>query len=175
MPESRAAKVRLRRAQIRAQSEDWAEARKLAEPLVTAGGANLPEDELFYLLGRCQIAAANFEQARTSFRRAAQRDQRARTETAAMAQWMIGESLMHQENYQAAVAEYYRVVSLYPHPRWQAAALLQAAKCYEHLDRNQEAARLYRQIQEDYPETEFVEQAQERVERLPARSQAPQT
>ena len=74
---------------------------------------------------------------------------------------------MHQENYQAAVPEYFRVVSLYPFPRWQATAMFQAAKCYERLNRHPEAAGLYRQLQKDYPTSEFVKQAFQRLQTMP--------
>ncbi len=163
-----AATVRLRRAQLFGTRGEWDAAGKIAGGLKADTLDPAQRDELHYLLGRCQIAAAEFDQARLFFRRAAQIDSETKTETAAMAQWMIGESFMHQENYQAALGEYFRVVSLYPFPRWQAAGLLQAGKCYERLSRGQDAAKLYRQIQEDYSQTEFAKTASERLKALEA-------
>ena len=75
-----------------------------------------------------------------------------------MAQWMIGESYFHQENYDAALREYLRVEILYAYPRWQAAALLQAGKCQELLGRRKEAAELYARLIKAYPNTEFTEE-----------------
>ena len=40
----------------------------------------------------------------------------AKTETAAMAQWMIGETYFHQKNYEAALREYLRLEILYAYP-----------------------------------------------------------
>lgn len=162
-----AATTRLRRAQLAATRNDWDAARTIAERLQAEPISPAHQDELYYLLGRCQIADAEFDRARTSFRRASQKDRATKTETAAMAQWMIGESFMHQENYQAAVPEYFRVVSLYPFPHWQAIALFQAAKCYERLNRHPKAAELYRQLQKDYPTSEFVKQASQRLQTMP--------
>ena len=83
-----------------------------------------------------------------------------------MAQWMIGETFMHQERYAEAAAEYFRVVSLYPHPRWQAAALLQAAQCYERRNQGWDAEKLYRQIIREYPESEFISPAREKLQAI---------
>jgi len=163
-----AATVRLRRAQLFATRNEWAAARNIAEALQADALDPAQRDELYYLLGRGQIAAAEFDKARLFFRRAAQIDSETKTETGAMAQWMIGESFMHQENYQAALGEYFRVVSLYPFPRWQAAGLIQAGKCYERLSRGQDAAKLYQQIQKDYSQTEFAKVASERLKAIEA-------
>ena len=83
----------------------------------------------------------------------------AKTETAAMAQWMIGETYFHQKNYQAALREYLRLEILYAYPDWQAAALLEAGKCHQRLGEATQAAELYRQILKDYSKTSFAEQA----------------
>ena len=76
---------------------------------------------------------------------------------------MIGETYFHQENYEAALREYLRVEILYPYPRWQAAALLQAGKCQGSLDRWKDAVELYGRLIKAYPKTEFTEEAQRRL------------
>ena len=175
LPSERAAIVALRRGQLLGRGGDWQAARDMVTPLLADSSSPLPEDELYYLLGRCRMADADLEGARTAFLRAAQRDQAGKTETAAMAQWMIGESLMHQERYAEAAAEYFRVVSLYPHPRWQAAALLQAGHCYERRHQPEEAAELYRQILKNYPESDFASRARTQLKALTSTSRRPQS
>ena len=175
LPSDRAAFVALRRGQLLGRNEEWKSARNVVAPLLTDSSLNLPEDELYYLLGRCHMADANLEGARAAFLRAAQRDQAEKTETAAMAQWMIGESWMHQERYAEAAAEYFRVVSLYPHPRWQAAALLQAGRCYERRQQPEEAAQLYRQILKNYPESDFASQARTQLKAVTSARRRPQS
>ncbi len=98
-----------------------------------------------------------------------------KTETAAMAQWMIGESYFHQENYDAALREYLRVEILYAYPRWQAAALLQAGKCQELLGRRKEAAELYARLIKAYPNTEFTEEGTRRLHLLETAATTPST
>ena len=175
LPSDRAAFVTLRRGQLLGRNGEWKSAQETIAPLLADASLTLPEDELYYLLGRCQMADANLEGARVAFLRAAQRDQTEKTETAAMAQWMIGESLMHQERYAEAAAEYFRVVSLYPHPQWQAAALLQAARCYERRQQPQEAAQLYRQILKNYPDSDFASRARTQLKAVTSADRRPQS
>jgi len=85
-----------------------------------------------------------------------------KTETAAMAQWMIGETYFHQKNYETARREYLRTEILYAYPEWQAAALLQAGKCHEQLGQWDKAAALYTRLLQRYPETKHAEAAKER-------------
>ena len=87
----------------------------------------------------------------------------AKTETAAMAQWMIGETFFHQESFEEAVAAYLRVEILYDWPKWQAGALLQAAKCQELLGRYQQAIETYDRLIRTYPDSEFTEEAKHRL------------
>jgi tetratricopeptide (TPR) repeat protein len=116
-----------------------------------------------YLLGRAAAASADFEAARRYYNKAVRSSTGGKTETAAMAQWMIGETYFHQENFEAALREYLRVEILYSYPRWQAAAVLQAGKCEEALGRNKEAAELYARLIKAFPNTEFTDEAAKRL------------
>ena len=80
-----------------------------------------------------------------------------------MAQWMIGETFFLQKRYEEAVKAYYRVETLFEYPRWQAAALLQAAKCREMQGNWNEAVKLYAQLLKDYPNTRFHEESSRRL------------
>jgi TolA-binding protein len=79
-----------------------------------------------------------------------------KTETAAMAQCLIGDSYLAQDNAATALREYLRVETVYPFPHWQATALLQAAKCQEQLGHSREAADLYARVRQNYQETEVM-------------------
>ena len=127
------AMVPLRQAQILVHQKQWDEAQKLAQPIA----ANFPDFEqqyeVDYVLGRCLAAEGKFDQAREAYGRVIRSQLGGKTETAAMAQWMIGESYFHQKSYEAAIREYLRLEILYAFPTWQGGALLQAAKCHEAL------------------------------------------
>ncbi|MBS0208679.1 MAG: tetratricopeptide repeat protein [Planctomycetes bacterium] len=145
----------LRRAQIAAQEKRWDDARELADRLLAERPDFEPRYELDYVRGRCLAAAAQFDEARTAFQQVVRSDQGARTETAAMAQWMIGETYFHQKNYESALREYLRVEILYAYPNWQAAALLEAGKCYTALGQSAQAVESYVRLLKHYPNTPY--------------------
>jgi TolA-binding protein len=157
------AMVPLRRAQILAHRGNWREARRSAESILARHPQFVQRFEVDYLLGRCYVAEADFERARESFEAVIRSPAGGRTETAAMAQWMIGESYLQQKNYAEAIKAYHRVEVLFPFPRWQAAALLQAGKCHELLGQWGESIGLYDQLIKEYPHTQFVDDASQRI------------
>jgi tetratricopeptide (TPR) repeat protein len=105
---------------------------------------------------------ASFSEAREALGRVIISEQVAASETAAMAQWMIGETYFLQKRYDDAIAAYEKTLS-YSFPNWQAAALLQSAKCCEQLGRFDDAARRYEQVVSDHAETPFVAEAGTRL------------
>lgn len=124
---------------------------------------DLAAEEFEAFLGRCLSMQARFSEAREAFHRVVRSTTGGRTETAAMAQWMIGESFFHQKEYREAVRAYHRVVSLHGYPQWQAAALLQAGKCHEQSGEWQEAVKLYTQLLRDYSDTTHAADASQRM------------
>ena len=102
---------------------------------------------------------AEFDDAREAYQSVVVSTTGAKTETAAMAQWMIGETYFMQREYNQAIKAYHRVEVLHSYPQWQAAALLQAGKCHEMLGQWDEATKLYSQILQDYPTTRVAEKA----------------
>lgn len=161
--ESWLAVVALRRAQIRAQREDWEGAFAIASQIADQHPSFRQQYEVDYLIGRCLANDARFDEAREAYRRATRSSTGGKSETAAMAQWMIGESYFHQKDYRTAIQEYLRVEILYAFPTWQAAALLQAGKCHELLNEHLQAYELYSQLMKRYPETQFAEEAARRL------------
>lgn len=155
--------VPLREAQCLAHQENWTDAFTTARGV----GERFPDFrqlyEADYVMGRCLSMQARFSEAREAFHRVVRSTTGGRTETAAMAQWMIGESFFHQKEYREAVRAYHRVVSLHAYPPWQAAALLQAGKCHEQSGEWQEAVKLYTQLLRDFPDTTHAADASQRM------------
>jgi TolA-binding protein len=89
-----------------------------------------------------------------------------------MAQWMIGESHLLQEQYADAIREYLRVEVLYAYPHWQAAALLQAGKCYEQTGQWKNAGDAYSRLLARYSQSEFAAEARERLPAVQGRTAA---
>ena len=95
-----------------------------------------------------------------------------KTETAAMAQWLIGETYFHQKNFEAALGEYLKVDILYAYPAWQSLALIEAAKCHELLNDNKQAQDCYQRIIDRYGNTPSVKEAKQRIEELKKEQEA---
>ncbi|MBC8868924.1 MAG: tetratricopeptide repeat protein [Planctomycetes bacterium] len=159
------AMIPLRRAQILAQEEQWQDAYDLAIGIQARFPGFHQQYQADYVIGRCLAAQAKFEEARERYERAIRSPEGGATETAAMAQWMIGESYMHQKRYDKAIDAYQSVKSLFDYPRWQAAAMLQAGKCHALKGEHEEAAEVFAGLVERHPETEFAQEASERLER----------
>ncbi len=162
-PEAWSALAELRRAQALAQLKRWDEALEVARDIAARFPNFDQQHEADYLIGRGLAAQANFVAARQSYAKVIASPRAATTETAAMAQWMIGEAFFHQEKYAEALAEYLRVDERYPFPRWQSAALLQAGKCHESLGQWQSAVAVYQRLLKTYPSSEFSGEAGERL------------
>lgn len=162
--ESWAALAALRRAQVFAHQKQWDEA--LAAASKIAG--QYPEFEQLYeadyVIGRALAMKARFDEAREAFQRVTASPHGAKTETAAMAQWHVGETYFHQKDYEAALLAYLRVEILYAFPEWQALALLEAARCREMLGEWNEAVKIYERLLENYPNAPAREEAKKRLQ-----------
>jgi TolA-binding protein len=169
------AMIPLRRAQIQLHQEHWREALEIAEQIRTDFPAFGRQFEADYLVGRCQAALAKFDEAREAYLRVIDSSEGSKTETAAMAQWMIGEAYFHQKNYERARREFLKTEILYAYPKWQAGALLQAGKCLELLGKWQEATDSYVRMLQKYPDTPFGEEATRRLRVAEQRAAAAST
>jgi TolA-binding protein len=161
--ESWAPFVPLRLAQILAHQKQWAEAMAQAKILIEHHADFPLKYEAEYVLGRCHAAIGEFAAARDAYSNVINSDAGGRTETAAMAQWMIGESYLHQRDYDAALRAYLRGEILYAYPEWQARSLLQAGKCYELLEAWGKADAIYRRLVERFPDSAASEDARSRL------------
>jgi TolA-binding protein len=155
--------VQLRRAQILARQKDWDAALVHAVELAERFPDFDRQYEVDYLIGRCLASEGSFSDARQAYERVIHNERGRHTETAAMAQWMIGETYFHQKNYDEAVRAYARVGILWDYPRWTAAALLQMGKCYETQQQWREAAAQYTELALKYPDTTFAQEGQRRL------------
>lgn len=167
------AMIPLRQAQILGHHKEWSEAFDLASGIAERFPNFRQQYEVDYLLGRCLGSRAEFDAARAAYERVIRSPEGGRTETAAMAQWMIGETYFHQKNYDQAVKAYQRVERLFAFPRWQAGAVLQAGKCHEAKGEWKQAVQLYAQLLKDYPDTTFTEEASQRLRAAQDRATEP--
>lgn len=145
--------VTLRRAQLAARQEQWQHVLELVDELALRYAEFELVYEGDYLRGRSLAGRGDMSAARAAYGRVLENDRATGTETAAMAQWMIGETYFHQRNYEQARAAYVRVIERHFFPEWQARAALQAGKCAELDDDWQLAAQYYTDAIDRWPET----------------------
>ncbi|MCU0961056.1 MAG: tetratricopeptide repeat protein [Pirellulaceae bacterium] len=157
------AMVALRRAQVQAHLGNWPGAHEAAAPIADRFPGFPQQHEVDYLLGRCHMHRGELDAARAAYERVIASTTGGKSETAAMAQWMVGETYFMQQQYLDAIKAYHRVEALYAYPQWQAAALLQAGKCYDLLGQPEEAIQRYTQILSEYPSSRVTEKAASRL------------
>ncbi|WP_422928430.1 tetratricopeptide repeat protein [Singulisphaera sp. PoT] len=127
------------------------------EPLLAAADefkAQVSKDPLMaevdYARGQALQSLGRFDDAREAYK--AVIEARKGGELAARAQFMRGETYFHQKNYEEARREFFMVDTLYDAPSLQAAALLEAGKVYERLDRWDLAAETYEGLRAKFPD-----------------------
>ena len=163
LTDNRLAWVNLRSAQCYARLENWPKALESATRSKTKFKDFEAAYEFDFVIGRCHAAQGRLIEARKSYRSVVQSPLGKSTLTAAMAQWRIGETFFHQEDYERAIEAYYRVDSLYAYEKWRAAALVEAGKCQEHLGNWNHAVKLYHQLVKNFPDSNFRVIAEKRL------------
>lgn len=154
----------MRLAQIFAHQNDWEAAYEKALEIEQDYPNFAQAHELDYLIGRCLARQGEFQKARAAYTKVTQSTTARQSETAAMAQWMIGETYFHQKNYDAAVRAYAQVASGYEaFPKWKAAALLQIGKCHEIQENWEKATQYYTEVRTDFENSPFAPEAETRL------------
>ncbi|MEZ6092771.1 MAG: tetratricopeptide repeat protein [Pirellulaceae bacterium] len=153
----------LRLSQCHAYLNEWSQAKSVAQNSIQRFASFPQLYEFVFVIGRAEFAGGQLETAKRHFENVLGDDASKGTETAAQAQWRIGETLFLQERFPEAIRAYYRVESLHSFPYWQAASLLQAGKCQEKLGNHKQAVILYGNLIKKYPETEFAKPARQRL------------
>jgi TolA-binding protein len=88
------------------------------------------------------------------------------SDLAARATFMTGETFLLEGNPQQAIRAFLEVDLTYNAPNWQAAALLEAGKAYESLQKSSEAVAAYRKLLEKHPDHPGASEARNRLASL---------
>lgn len=123
-----------------------------------------PQSEFAY---RAQFGVAwalenqkQYEPARAAYRKVIERHN---GETAARAQFQIGETFFAEGKFEEAVAELLQVEDVYAYPAWSARALLEAGRAFEQLEQDDQAREQYNVLMEKYKESPEAQLARERL------------
>lgn len=157
---------RLHAGQSAAQLKQWDKAVTLLSQCLK-DDPNAPEAaEVLYELGNVYRNRGDNAKALEYFSQAAARSQGV---TGAKAQFMIGELQFLEKKYDEAVKSFFRVAYGFDSPelaKVQADATFEAALCLELLKKPQQAAQLYRELLEKFPQSDKVKDAQAKLDGL---------
>jgi len=90
------------------------------------------------------------------------------TETAARAQFQIGETLLAEGKFDQAVAALLAVEDVYAYPQWSARALLEAGRAFEQMKQPDQAKAQYKLVQDKYKDAPEAAAAGDRLRELKA-------
>jgi TolA-binding protein len=155
--------VSLRRAQLAAERQQWTYVLKWTDKLRHDWPEFPLAHEADYLRGRALAGRGEMSAARIAYQRVLESSRAEGTETAAMAQWMIGETYFHQHQYQRAREAYVQVIDNRSFASWQTLAALQAGKCWELEGDWDQARKLYADALQRHPDAPPAKQLQARL------------
>ena len=164
--------AKLRRVQCLVSLERWTDALAAADAL-KAEAPDLPQvAELDYARGRAFQQQARPDEALAAYQAVLDAPSKG-VDLAARAQLMRGEVYFHKaaddQGYADALREFLLVDFRYDAPKWQAAALLEAGKVYEKLNKWTEAAELYEKLAAKFPGDPSTAEAARRREAAKAK------
>lgn len=154
----------LHAAQAAGKLGQWDKSLKLVEACIAAHPATSYMPELLCEQGWALQNQKQYDKAIPLFQKVIESTNR---ETAAKAQFMIGEVLFEKKEYQEAIRAFYKVIYGYSYPQWQADATYESGRCFEMLQNTKQAKEHYLDLIRKYPDSPQVEPARERLRQLP--------
>ena len=160
----------LRAIECSAQQEKWAESLALAEQFLALKPAAGSAAQVRYAAAWARQNLGQLDKALAGYREVADAS---RSELSARARLMEGEVLFEQGQHKDAVKAFFKVAYgfgekqappvYYP---WQAQATYEAARCFEVLEKSDQARKLYAELVERYPDSQQTPAARKRLEAL---------
>lgn len=163
-PEFRAAAL-LHAAQAAAQLKDFARSGELAARCASEFPKSARLPDAIYAQG---WAAQNQDQSDAALALYQQVIDATDAEIAAQARFMMGEIQFARGQHAEAVRDFFKVAYGYRHAKWQAAAHYEAGRCFEVLQKQDQARKSYQEVVDKFPQSEQAAAARERLSALAA-------
>ncbi len=161
-----AASVALRLAQCHMRREDWNAVRESLQAAESRIPGLTTGYQFDFIRARMAMSESKFAEARNSFQRVLVAEEAKGTETAAMAQWMIGETFLHERLFDVALHAYQTVEQEHSWPEWNALAVLQMAKCQAGLGQHELAEASIRRLMSQWPDSTAAVDARQLLSQL---------
>jgi TolA-binding protein len=156
--------------QAAAQTKQWEKSLELLERSTRELPDSDYRDEVLYEQAWARQNLGQHEQALDLYQKVADTNQ---FELGARAQFMAGELMFANKDYQDAVRAYFKVVYGYGYPdspesyhQWQSDAMFEAARCLELLNRPDAAKRLFAELIERFPNSNKLPAAKQKIAAL---------
>ena len=146
-----------------AQAKQWQQAADMLAKCVEQAPDTPYLPEILYEQGWAQQNLGKLDAALPLYEQVIAKTNR---EVAARAQFMIGEIQFQQRKHSEAVTSFFKVSYGYGYPKWQAEATYEAARCFEVLNKKDQAVKQYHEMIEKYPQSDKIEIAKERLKTL---------
>ncbi len=157
------ARALYRAAQCAGQLKDWPASGSHFEELLAAYPQFDRRADAHYGLGLAWQNREQFSRAIASYEQAVKETD---TETAARAQFMIGECLFAEKKHEEAAVQFLKAAYGYPYEEWAGNAHYEAARCFEILKQPDQARRSYQILAEKLPGHPRAGPAAERLKDL---------
>jgi len=150
----------LRLGESLAELQHWARSERVFTEYLSAYGSSEHWYQAQFGVGWARENQKRYDEAIDAYRQVTSRHQGPKT---ARAQFQIGECLFAKQRYDEAVRELLKVDILYAYPEWSAAALYEAARCFEKLGMVVEARAHFKQVVDQHKQTRWAELATQRL------------
>ena len=153
----------LRQGETQAEASEYPQSAKSYQQFVAAH----PKSEFVHLahfgIGWAAEQQKQYDAARAAYTKVIEVTN---TETAARAQFQIGETHFAQKNYELAAKELLKVEIVYAYPAWSAKALYEAGQAFEQLNQHEEARAQYERCVANYTKEPAADLAKKRLDAL---------
>lgn len=149
--------------QAAAQLNQWEKSRRLLEACVARSADSPYLPEATYELAWAMQNLDKLDDALPLYEKVIAKTGR---EVAARAQFMIGEIQFQRKNHAEAIKSFFKVSYGYSYPRWQADATFEAGRCFEAIEKKEQAVKQYQELIEKFPQSDKTPLAKKRIEEL---------
>lgn len=167
-PEHKQASVALLKlGEVQAEAQDYDDSRRTFEKFLQRYASDPLAHRAHFGVGWALENAKQYGRAREAYQKTIDATN---TETAARAQFQIGETYLAEGKFEQAVAALLAVEDVYAYPKWSARALFEAGRAFEEMKQPEQAAQQYRSVAEKYKNAPEAALAAKRLREMNAGS-----
>jgi TolA-binding protein len=155
----------LKLGEVQAESKDFDASRTSFQQFLDRYASDPLAYRAQFGIGWAHENQKHYDEARTAYQKVIAATN---TETAARAQFQIGETWLAQGKFDQAVAALLAVEDVYAYPQWSARALFEAGRAFEQMKQPDQARQQYKLVTEKYKDAPEAAAAGERLRELKA-------